>query len=67
MGKSPTVARLLTVLLYQSQETAYEQTYRRVVADYQAAYDNAFQAKLVGPRDLPKVAPTLDEAISTYC
>ncbi|HEY4460869.1 MAG TPA: hypothetical protein VGN81_41595 [Pseudonocardiaceae bacterium] len=43
-----------------SQELAYEQNYRRIAASYDAAYDNAFQAKHVGPTDLPHTAPDLN-------
>lgn len=46
-----------------SQQLAYEQTYRRIAAEYNAAYANAFEAKHVGPGDLPHVAPTLEEMI----
>lgn len=41
-----------------SEELAYERNYRRIAADYDAAYDNVFQAKQVGPADLPR-APGL--------
>ena len=42
-----------------TQFTAQVNNYQRIQADYEAAYDNAFQAKHVGPRDLPQDAPTL--------
>lgn len=48
-----------------SQETALQQNYTRIAADYDAAYDNAFAAKHVGPSDLPRVAPTLSESLAT--
>lgn len=50
---------------YQQQLSAYQQNYVRVAADYDAAYDNAFQAKHVGPSDIPRVAPTLSESLAT--
>jgi hypothetical protein len=40
---------------------AYGQNYARIAQDYNAAYDNAFRAKHVGPGDIPKVAPSLDD------
>ncbi len=48
-----------------SEELAYEQNYRRIAADYDAAYDNVFQAKHVGPADLPRTAPGLDAELTT--
>jgi hypothetical protein len=42
-----------------SEELAYEQNYRRIAADYDAAYDDAFRAEHVGPGDLPNKAPEL--------
>lgn len=50
---------------YQQQLSAYQQNYVRVAADYDAAYDNAFAAKHVGPSDIPKQAPTLSQALET--
>lgn len=49
----------------RTQLIAYQQTYRRIQADYDAAYDNAFKAKHVGPRDLPHDSPSLDEMLAT--
>jgi uncharacterized iron-regulated membrane protein len=46
-----------------SQRIAYEQNYRRIEADYDAALANAFKAKLVKPSDVPTTAPTLDEEL----
>ena len=48
-----------------SQERAYEQNYRRIAASSDAAYDNAVQAKHVGPTDLPHAAPELDSELAT--
>jgi hypothetical protein len=48
-----------------SEELAYEQNYRRIAADYDAAYDNVFQAEHVGPADLPHTAPGLDAELTT--
>jgi hypothetical protein len=48
-----------------SEELAYEQNYRRIAAAYDAAYDNAFAAKHVGPTDLPHTAPELDAELTT--
>ena len=47
-----------------SQLTAYGQNYTRVAADYDAAYDNAFRAKHVGPTDIPSKAPSLDDMLT---
>jgi hypothetical protein len=44
----------------ETQAITYENNYRRIQADYDAAYDDAFRAKHVGPRDLPRPAPGLD-------
>jgi hypothetical protein len=51
----------------QDQLTAQVQNYRRIAAQYDAAYDNAFEAKHVGPTDLPRPAPTLEEETKLYC
>lgn len=48
-----------------SQELAYEQNYGRIATSSDAAYDNAFQAKHVGPTDLPHAAPELDSELAT--
>lgn len=54
---------------YRSQRTtqrlAYENQYRNVEAQYDAALANAFKAKLVKPSDVPVVAPTLDQKIQS--
>ncbi|WP_236791051.1 hypothetical protein [Amycolatopsis sp. GM8] len=46
-----------------SQVQAYQQNYRRIAANYDAAYDDAFRAKHVGPGDLPAKAPDLESAL----
>lgn len=51
-----------------SQELAYEANFRRIAAAYDAAYDDAFRAKHVGPADLPTKAPDLaTELTATGC
>lgn len=45
----------------RSQLIAYEINYTRLQADYDARLRNAFEAKLVAPPDVPKVAPTLTQ------
>jgi len=42
---------------------AYQQNYTRLAADYDAAYDNAFRAKHVGPTDIPNKAPSLADML----
>jgi len=46
-----------------TQRLAYENQYRSVEAQYDAALANAFKAKLVKPSDVPTVAPTLDQKV----
>lgn len=48
-----------------TQRLAYENQYRSVEAQYDAALANAFKAKLVKPSDVPTVAPTLDQKVQT--
>lgn len=48
-----------------TQRLAYENQYRSVQAQYDAAMANAFKAKHVKPADLPLVAPSLDQRVST--
>jgi hypothetical protein len=45
------------------QRRAYENQYRSVEAQYNAALRNAFKAKLVKPSDVPSTAPTLDQKV----
>lgn len=47
-----------------TQVAAYEQNYRRIAAGYDAAYDDVFRARHVGPPDLPAEAPGLDAALA---
>ncbi len=49
------------------QRLAVANNYSRVRAQYEAAYDDAFRAGLVGPRDLPEKAPALDEMQALVC
>lgn len=49
----------------QSYLLAFEQNYNNIAAQYNAAYDNAFAAKHVGPSDLPKTAPVLSAALAS--
>lgn len=49
------------------QLTVYKQNYRRIAAQYKARYQDAFQAKHVGPDDLPKVAPSLTTMKGNVC
>ena len=51
----------------QSQLIAYEQTYARIQADYDARMKDAFRGKLVKPRDVPDEAPTLKETKAKVC
>lgn len=50
-----------------SQRIAYEQNYRRIEAEFDAALSNAFKAKLVKPSDVPSQAPTLDQELAIVC
>jgi preprotein translocase subunit SecF len=52
---------------HEQHVQAYVQNYRRVAAEYNAAYQNVFAAKNVGPSDLPRNAPSLAEAKKNYC
>lgn len=47
----------------QDQLLAYQATYRSIQANYDEAYDNAFEAAHVGPSDLPRPAPGLDQML----
>lgn len=47
-----------------SQRLAVETQYRTVQAQYDAALDNAFKAKLVAPPDVPRRAPTLEQTVA---
>ncbi len=51
----------------ESQRLAVANNYSRVRAQYEAAYDDAFRAGLVGPRDLPDKAPALAEMQVLVC
>ena len=51
----------------ESQRLAVANNYSRVRAQYEAAYDDAFRAGLVGPRDLPEEAPALAEMQALVC
>jgi len=42
-----------------SQVLAVQQLFNRNAADYDARWQNAFQAKFVGPHDVPTTAPLL--------
>jgi hypothetical protein len=46
-----------------SQRLAYEQQYRNVKAQYDARYADIFRAQKVGPPDLPKEAPTVEQML----
>jgi uncharacterized protein YacL len=48
----------------QTQLLAYEAQYNRVAAEYQARYDDAFRAALVGPKDLPKTIPPVSTVLA---
>lgn len=48
-----------------TQRLAQENLYRTREAEYNAALQNAFKAKLVKPTDVPPVAPTLDQEIAS--
>jgi len=50
-----------------TQLEAYKQNYYRVQAQYDAQLANAFEAKLVRPRDVPSQAPTLAENEKANC
>ncbi len=50
-----------------TQREAYQQNYYRVQAQYDARLANAFEAKLVRPRDVPAQAPTLTENERQNC
>lgn len=47
-----------------SQVLASQQLFNRNAADYDARWMNAFQAKYVGPHDVPTIAPTMSELTS---
>jgi|GEM_PF-3554056 hypothetical protein len=47
-----------------SQVLASQQLYNRNAADYDARWQNVFEAKLVGPNDVPTTAPTLNDMIA---
>lgn len=47
-----------------SQVLASQQLFNRNAADYDARWMNAFQAKYVGPNDVPTIAPTMSELTS---
>lgn len=47
----------------RSQALAYEQNYSRVQSEYDGRLRNAFEAKLVRPRDVPAEAPDLDQML----
>jgi hypothetical protein len=53
--------------LLESPEFAYAAQYRRVEAQYNARSRDIFQGKVVGPPDLPKTAPTLEEMKVNVC
>jgi preprotein translocase subunit SecF len=44
-----------------SQVLASQQLFNRNAADYDSRWQNAFQAKYVGPHDVPTTAPSLSE------
>ncbi len=46
-----------------SQAIATEQNYARIAAAYDARLENAFEARLVRPGDVPAHAPTLPESL----
>ena len=48
--------------LVESPSFAYSATYRNVRAKYNAAQENVFEAKLVGPAGYPKSVPDFAEA-----
>jgi preprotein translocase subunit SecF len=58
---------LNTINQRTDEVTAYRQNYRRIAAQYKARYDDAFQAKHVGPKDLPKDPPSLIEMKTQVC
>lgn len=48
----------------QSQLTALENNYSRIEGEYDAAYQDGFRAKHIGPTDLPRTAPTEGEMLA---
>lgn len=50
-----------------TQQLTIENNYNRIAADYNQAVANIFKAKLILPSDLPRTAPTLDEAVQRWC
>ena len=51
----------------QNQLVAVQNRYEQVRAQYEARYEDAFRAALVGPRDLPRDAPSLNEMQALVC
>jgi hypothetical protein len=51
----------------ESEVLAEQQAYNRVAADYDRAYENLFEGKLVKPSDLPSRAPSLDDLVAEIC
>lgn len=45
----------------QTQLLAYEAAYQRIESTYDAQMDDVFRGRVVGPPDLPKQAPTVDQ------
>ena len=51
----------------QSQVLAYQQSYNRLAAEYNAQADNVFEGSVVNPPDVPRNAPTLDQEMAKVC
>lgn len=49
----------------RSQAMAYELNYSRIQSEYDGRLRNAFEAKLVRPRDVPAEAPDLDQMLQS--
>lgn len=53
--------------IVESPSLAYDSQYRRIVVDYNRRQANLFEARLVGPKGYPRVAPTLAVMQARVC
>lgn len=51
----------------ENQRLGFEANYTRIAAEYNAHMADLFRAKIVKPRNLPRTAPSLTEAVAAAC
>lgn len=53
--------------LIEDPAFAYAAQYRRIAVEYNRRWNDIFEAKIVGPRDIPQEAPSLKELQARLC